>query len=280
MGGFNVKVWISIDMEGISGIVDRDQLLPNGSRYPRARESMMGDLMAVLSALQDEPDVKTVLINDSHDGMLNILPEALPAGVHLISGGAKQWSMNQGAKGADVAFYVGYHARAGTPAAIMDHTYSGEIVRVVINGVEVGETGINAALAGSWGVPIALVTGDDKVAQEASALLPEIETAIVKYGISRRSAELLSRSEVDSRLKEAVRKALGRFRKGALKPWVVKTPVDIQVTVATPGMADRAMYVPGAVRVDGRTVSFIQPNMEEAFRAFYSVMALVGEPLY
>ena len=267
-------------MEGISGIVDRSQLLPEGSRYPRARESMMGDLMAVLSALKDEPDVDSVVINDSHDGMLNILPEPLPANVHLISGGAKQWSMNQGVQEADLAFYVGYHARAGTPAAIMDHTYSGEIVQVVINGVEVGETGINAALAGSWNVPVALVTGDDKVAEEASALLPDIETAVVKYGISRRSAELLSRSEVDSRLKEGVKKALARFRQGALKPWVVKTPVDIQVTVATPGMADRAMYVPGAVRVDGRTVSFLEPNMEEAFRAFYSVMAMSGEPLY
>ncbi len=267
-------------MEGISGIVDRDQLLPDGGRYPRARESMMGDLMAVLSALKQEPDVETVVINDSHDGMLNILPEPLPEGVHLISGGAKQWSMNQGAQGADVAFYVGYHARAGTAAAIMDHTYSGEIARVVINGVEVGETGINAALAGSWNVPVALVTGDDKVAAEASALLPAVETVVVKYGISRRSAELLSRAEVDARLKAGVREALARYRQGAVKPWAVTTPVDIQVTVATPGMADRAMYVPGAVRVDGRTLSFVEPNMEEAFRAFYAVMALTGEPLY
>ncbi len=275
-----MKVWISIDMEGISGIVDRDQLLPDGRRYERARESMMADLSAVLAALKAEPDVETIWVNDSHDGMLNILAESMPDGVHLISGGTKLWSMNQGVDQAHVALYVGYHARAGTPGAIMDHTYSGEIAAVTLNGVEVGETGINAALAGLWNVPVALVTGDDKVAAEARALLPDVETVVVKYGISRRSAELLPRSEVDRRLQEGVRNGLKRWRDGALKPWRLQEPVHLTVTVMTPEMADLAMRCPGARRIDGRTVGFEEPNMEEAFRAFYTVMALSDRPLY
>ncbi|PSR21160.1 MAG: peptidase M55 [Sulfobacillus acidophilus] len=275
-----MKVWISIDMEGISGIVDRDQLLPDGRRYERGREAMMGDLAAVLGALKQEPDVDSICVNDSHDGMLNILAASMPDGVRLISGGAKLWSMNQGAKDADVAFYVGYHARAGTSGAIMDHTYSGEIFAVTLNGQEVGETGINAALAGYWNVPVALLTGDDKVAQEARDLLPEIETVVVKSGISRRAAELLPRAEVDRRLEAGVHQALENYRAGLVKPWRVANPVKLTVTVMTPEMADAAMHCPGAQRLDGRTVGFEEPNMEEAFRAFYSVMAMSDRPLY
>lgn len=275
-----MKVWISIDMEGISGIVDRDQLLPDGRRYERARESMMADLAAVLTALETEPDVDKVWVNDSHDGMLNILPELMPAGVHLISGGAKLWSMNQGVDQADVALYVGYHARAGTAGAIMDHTYAGQIAAVTLNGIEVGETGINAALAGSWNVPVALISGDDKVAFEASSLLPHIETVVVKYGISRRAAELLPRSEVDSRLTKGVHSALKRYRAGLMIPWRLQQPVNLTVTLMTPEMADIAMRCPGSQRLDGRTVGFEEPTMEEAFRAFYTVMAMTDRPLY
>lgn len=275
-----MKVWISIDMEGISGIVDREQLLPDERRYTLGRESMMADLAAVLTALQEESDVETIWVNDSHDGMLNILAEPMPDGVHLISGGTKLWSMNQGVDRADVALYVGYHARAGTAAAIMDHTYSGQIASVTLNGVEVGETGINAALAGHWGVPVALVTGDDKVASEAQALLPNIEPVVVKYGLTRRSAELLPRCEVDERLAEGVQRGLNQYRSGLLKPWVLPTPIHLTVTLMTPEMADLGMRCPGARRVDGRTIGFEEPNMEEAFRAFYTVMAMAPRPLY
>ncbi len=276
-----MKVWISIDMEGISGIVDRDQLLPDGGRYELGRAAMMNDLQAVLLALKDEPDVESIVVNDSHDGMLNILAEPLGEGIRLISGGAKQWSMNQGAAEADVAFYVGYHARAGTRGAIMDHTYAGEIFSVTLNGVEVGETGINAALAGYWRVPVAFISGDDKVVREAQALLPHIEGVVVKEGVSRRAARLLPRPEVNRRLAEGVKKALARYRQGEMQPWVINDPVHLTVTLMTPEMADRAMCCPGAMRVDGRTVAFEEPNMEEAFRAFYVVMALSSNrPLY
>lgn len=275
-----MKVWISIDMEGISGIVDRDQLMPTGMRYPLAREYMLGDLSAVLRALQAETDVESIVVNDSHDGMLNILWDRIPEGVTLISGGAKAWSMNQGVEEADLALYVGYHAMAGATAAIMDHTYSGEIYSVTINGQPVGETGINAAVAGHFGVPVGLVTGDDKVSEEARALLPGVETSIVKWGISRRSAKLLSRREADGVLEAGVHQALDKYRRGLLEAWKVKEPVELEVGVMTPEMADRAMYIPGARRVDGRTVGFTEPNILEAFRAFYMVMASADRPLY
>ncbi|MCL4496037.1 MAG: M55 family metallopeptidase [Firmicutes bacterium] len=276
-----MKVWISVDMEGISGLVDRDQFLPDGHRYETARKAMMKDLTSVLEALEEESDVSAIWVNDSHDGMLNLPAETMPNTVHLITGGSKQWSMNQGVDCADVAFYIGYHARAGTPAAIMDHTYAGEIASVTLNGQEVGETGINAALAGHWNVPVALISGDSQVAQEAQSLLPGIETVVVKYPFSRRSAELLAPLEVDRRLKDGVHRALEKFRQGVVGPWRLAEPIHLTVSLMTPEMADRAMYCPGAQRLDGRKVGFEEPNMEEAFRAFYTVMALnSGRPLY
>lgn len=276
-----MKVWISLDMEGIANVVDRDQLLPEGRRYDRARESLMADLAAVVGALKRQPDVESIMVNDSHDGMLNILAEEMVDGVRLISGGAKPWSMNQGAETADVAFYVGYHARAGTAGAIMDHTYAGEIAGVRLNGREVGETGINAALIGSWGVPVALVSGDDKAAQEAEELLPRVVTVTVKEGISRRSALLWSRPDVNRRLGQGVEEALDRFRQGECQPWRLTSPIVVEVDLMTPDMADRAMYIPGAERQGARGVRFVEPNMEEAFRAFYTTMVMAsGRPLY
>ncbi|MDA8194829.1 MAG: M55 family metallopeptidase [Thermaerobacter sp.] len=272
-----MNIWISVDMEGVGGIVDRDQLMPGRSRYEEGRDYMMGDLAVVVEQLRQAPDVDRIIVNDSHDGMVNVRWDALPAGVRLISGGGKPWSMNQGMAGADAAFFVGYHARAGTASAIADHTYAASIYALRINGLEVGETGLNAALAGHFGVPVAMVTGDDKVAEEARSLLPWVETAIVKHGVTRRAAELLARADTDRALASAVHRALAAVRERRSRIWVVPPPVTLEVTFLTSDMADRALYCPGSARAGGRTVVVTEPDMPEAFRAFYTLMALASQ---
>ncbi len=277
-----MRVWISIDMEGMSGIVERRQLIPGQDQYERGRMALMQDLDAVLTELRGAPDLDgEIVVNDSHDGMLNVLWDRIPPGVRLISGGTKALSMNQGVQHADLALFVGYHAMAGTPAAIMDHTYSGEIFRVTLNGREVGETGINAAVAGHYGVPVGLVSGDDKLAHEVAALLPGAVTVIVKEGVSRNSAGLLSSHETTQRLREGVAEALARARTGSLRPYKVDAPTHWTMTLMTADMADRAMYCPGTERIDGRTVAFTTDTVLEGFRAFYTVMGLAsGRPIY
>ncbi|PSR33287.1 MAG: peptidase M55 [Sulfobacillus benefaciens] len=274
-------VWLSVDMEGISGIVERSQLLPGELQYETGRKFLMSELHTVLAALKSEPDVSEIIVNDSHDGMVNLMWDQIPDGVRLISGGTKAWSMNQGTADADVGLFVGYHAKAGTAAAVMDHTYAGQIFRVRLNGREVGETGINAAVAGHFGVPIAMISGDDKLCLEAGELLPEAVTVMVKEGVSRNSAKLYSTSETSSRLASGVKDALARFRRSELKPFKVSNPAQWEITLMTADMADRAMYCPGMERVDGRTVSYQSSTVLEGFRAFYTVMALTsGRPLY
>lgn len=277
-----MRVWISVDMEGISGIVERRQLLPAQDQYEHGRMALMQDLDAVLTELRGAPDLDgEIVVNDSHDGMLNVLWDQIPPGVRLISGGTKALSMNQGVKDADVALFVGYHAMAGTAAAVMDHTYSGEIFRVTLNGREVGETGINAAVAGYYGVPVGLVSGDDKVAHEVAALLPDAVAVTVKEGVSRNSAVLLSSHETTQRLRKGVTEALARVRKGTLKAYRIDGPTHWTMTLMTADMADRAMYCPGTERVDGRTVAFTTDTVLEGFRAFYTVMGLAsGRPIY
>lgn len=277
-----MRVWVSVDMEGISGIVERRQLLPGQDQYERGRLALMQDLDAVLTELRGAPDLDgEIVVNDSHDGMLNVLWDQVPPGVRLISGGTKALSMNQGVKDADLALFVGYHAMAGTAAAVMDHTYSGEIFRVILNGREVGETGINAAVAGYYGVPVGLVSGDDKVAREVNALLPDAVAVTVKEGVSRNSAVLLSSHETTRRLRRGVAEALARARQGSLTPYRIDGPSDWTMTLMTADMADRAMYCPGTKRVDGRTVAFTTETVLEGFRSFYTVMGLAsGRPIY
>ncbi len=277
-----MRIWLSIDMEGISGIVERRQLLPGQDQYERGRVALMQDLDAVLTELRAAPDLEgDIVVNDSHDGMLNVLWDQLPPGVRLISGGTKALSMNQGVQAADLALFVGYHAMAGTAAAVMDHTYSGEIFRVTLNGREVGETGINAAVAGYYGVPVGLVSGDDKLAHEVSALLPSAVSVTVKEGVSRNSAILMSRHETTQRLRTGVAEALSRARTGSLTPYRIESPTHWTMTLMTSDMADRAMYCPGVQRLDGRTIGFTTDTVIEGFRAFYTVMGLAsGRPLY
>lgn len=273
--------WISVDMEGISGIVDREQLLPGSRLYEASCALMMDDLDAVLAGLSERNEVGRIVVNDSHDGMLNLPWSRFGRGVDLISGGTKPGSMNAGVEAADFAIYLGYHAMAGTPNAVMDHTYSGEIREVMINHKMVGETGLNAAWAGAHGVPVILVSGDQAVAQEATELLPGVETVVVKEARSRRSARLLPPPEVHEALKRKTAQAVERYLTGAVEPLVFLAPLHLEIDLMTTDMADRVMFCPYMERLGGTRVGQTFASMDQLFRGFYTAMALAeGRPLY
>src|SRR5512143_1801552 len=188
-----MRVYLSIDMEGIAGVVHEDQTNPVdprcASEYARFRRLMTLEANAAIEGALAGGATR-VLVNDSHWTMRNLLAEELHPGAELLSGGPKTWSMMEGIdRGWDLAALVGYHARAGTARAILDHTYTDRILDVRLNGVSVGEIGINAALAGAFGVPVVLVSGDAATAAEARALLGDsVRTVVVKEAVSRDSA--------------------------------------------------------------------------------------------
>ncbi len=273
----DIAVFISADMEGISGVVDNLFTTPGESDYPRARQLMTEDCNAAIEgALQG--GATRILVNDSHGPMRNILIEHLDPAATLISGSPKPLSMMTGIDQAwDMAFFVGYHARAGTPDAILDHTWSGIIYEVFLNGREVGEIGLNAALAGSLGVPVTLVTGDDKAAAEAKDLLGDgLQTAIVKRAVGRYAAECLSLEEARNQIREAARRAISDPRPA---PFKVDPPYHLVVGWAKTMYAEVAATVPGSQRLDGRHVEIVLDDMVQlykAWRAFNSLASTVS----
>src|SRR5438552_12129851 len=198
------NVFVSIDMEGIAGISTLQQVWRGSDDFPASRRLMTLEAnAAVEGAFQG--GASSVVVNDSHGDMYNLLPEELDPRAQLLTGTPKPWSMMQGF-GSDfgAALFIGYHASAGTEAAVLDHTYSGRLLyEVRLNGEAVGEAELNAALAGTYGVPVGLVTGDDKACSQAAKRLPGIRTVVVKEGYGRNVAKSLHPSAA----REAIRKA-------------------------------------------------------------------------
>jgi len=204
------KVFISVDMEGIWGVVHGSQTSSEGRDYGAARRWMAEDVNAVIAGLL-EAGATEIVVNDSHGSMRNILAQDLNPKASLISGPPKPLSMMQGIDGSfDVWIFVGYHARAGTAPAILDHTISGGSIRAIkINGRELPELGINAAIAGYYKVPVIMLSGDTETCGQANAILgKDIVTVAVKEGQGRYAAKLLPLEEARRRLKEGAKEAL------------------------------------------------------------------------
>ncbi len=278
------RVYISVDMEGIGGLVDRRQFLPEEREYERSRPHMIREMRTVVEAAW-AAGASRVLVNDSHDGMLNLAYdelEGLPPATELISGTGKRLQMGEGLVGHDVAFFIGYHARAGTAGAIMDHTYTGDVHHVALNGQEVGECGLNAYLAGHFGIPVGVVSGDQALYDEAHPYLGETEFVVTKWALGRKSARLKHPDLVHRELSEAASRAVERIARGqGPKPLVIPTPVTLELGFMTTQGTDLAMLYPGAARVDGRTVEVTCPDMEQAYLAFRALLRLgTGFPLY
>src|SRR3989441_5144592 len=191
-----MRVYISVDMEGIAGVVHESQTDPTtpafAAEYARFRRFMTAEANAAVEGALAAGATR-VLVNDSHWFMRNLLAEELHQTAGVVSGDPKPRSMMQGIDqqgGFDAALFTGYPARAGTRNAILDHTYAGRIHDVRLNQQPVGELGLNAALAGVHGVPVVLVSGDSAVAAEAKDLLGDgVATVIVKEAVRRPAAE-------------------------------------------------------------------------------------------
>ena len=188
-----MKVFISVDLEGIACVVCPVETQLEGVDYEKARSLMTGEARAAAEAAR-AAGATEIVVADSHGHMRNLLPEGLPEYVRLVRGAQRPLSMVQGLDaGCAVALFVGYHAGAGTAQGIMNHSFLGRVIGSVrLNDITVGETGFNAAVAGAMGVPVALVSGDQALADEAAGIVPWAERVVVKTGISSWSAESMT----------------------------------------------------------------------------------------
>jgi len=270
-------VYISVDMEGVAGVVHESQTDPTNpgfaTDYGRFRRLMTAEANAAIEGALAAGAAR-VVVNDSHWHMRNLLAEDLHKGAELISGSPKPRSMMEGIEGGfDAVFCIGYHARAGTRNAVLDHTYADRIYEARLNGQPAGELALNAALAGYYRVPIALVSGDAALAAEARHLLgDEVVAVAVKEAVSRHAARSVAPAVACERIRAGARDALARRH----APFVVSRPVTLEVDFTQTAMADMAELVPGAVRAGARTVTYTHEDYPELFRAWRALYNLAG----
>jgi D-amino peptidase len=259
------KVFVSVDMEGIAGIAHLQQVMRGSGDFPASRELMTEEANAAVAGAFDA-DASLVVVNDSHGDMYNLLAERMDPRAELVIGSPKPLSMMQGfGPEFDVALFVGYHAPAGTEAAVLDHTYSGRLLQSVrVNGEAWSESDLNAAYAGTFMVPVGLITGDDKACAQAAERLPWIRTVVVKDGMGRNVARSVHPSVARQRIREAAWGAVRDAR--SFRPFAPEPPFELEVDVATTSAADLCLLAPGAERGGPRTVAFHTSDFREAFR--------------
>jgi len=278
-----MRVYISVDMEGIAGISHHAPTGRGDDGYPAAVALMVGEANAAIEGAYDG-GASEVVVNDSHGSMFNLLPRDLDRRAVVIQG-QKPWSMIEGARASagseafGVALFVGYHARAGHPSGTIAHTYSGAPTLTTLDGRPVGESGINAAVLGEWGIPVGLVSGDDALAAEIETWLPWAERVVVKRGISRNAAASVHPLAAQDLVRAGADRAVRRASAGELQPLRIARPVTIEVEYVDAGTADHAAVVPGAERYGDRGVRFTAPDAETAYRGFLAGIRLATAAL-
>jgi D-amino peptidase len=270
------KVFISVDMEGIWGVVHGEQVSPGSAEYGSARRWMAEDVNAVITGLLGA-GASEVVVNDSHGSMRNIVADTLNPKAALITGTPKPLSMMQGIDATfDACIFVGYHARAGSAPAILDHTISSATVRAIrINGQELPEMGINAAIAGYYNVPVIMLSGDTETCAQAKSIFgKELVTVPVKEAIGRLAAKLLPAEEARRHLMEAAKAALAA--KGKIAPFRLNAPYTFEVEFLSSAHAEPASLLPGIKRVNPRSVTFGASDYLEGFKLMRAIIALAG----
>jgi len=278
-----MRILISADMEGTCGVVswvhceapELGAAISNQSEYDRARLRMTREVNAAIEgALAGGAD--DIIVNDSHDGQRNLIPEELHPAARYINGADKFFGMMQGIdQEIDAVFYTGYHAKAGTPGAPLAHTWTTTLQDVRFDGVSTGEFGINAAIAGHFGVPVVFISGDEKaVAQTQGILGEQVVGVAVKQGLSTFSAINLHPERARDLIRAGAEQAIAAIE--FAEPYRLAPGATVELDYDHQARADQVMLMPGVTRVAERTIAF-QPEDGIAFtRMFRGCMKLAG----
>lgn len=268
-----MKVYISADIEGIGGVVDRSQLSHEGYDYNRARKLMTGEVNAAIKGAFSG-GANDVLVNDSHGPMTNLLIEELHEEARLITGNQKHLGMMQGIDNTfDAVVLVGYHARHNT-AGVLSHSYHGGVInKICLNGRAVGELEFNSYIAGYYDVPVVLVSGDDMMAEQAKVLNSEIETVIVKNAVSRYTANCLHPNKIHKLIEKQLKQVLKEGPK-TVASCKLEGPVELEVTFTNSGMAENALLMPGSEMVSPNAVKYMAKDVIDAFKVFLILTTL------
>jgi len=272
-------VFISVDMEGMAGVVHLHQVMRGMPEYERSCRLMTAETNAAVAGARRAGATRFV-VNDSHGDMRNFLLDELDDGVEVISGADKPYSMGAGLDPTfEVAFFVGYHASVGTERAIMDHTYGGRTVYGLrINGRAQSEATLNAALAGTFGVRIALITGDRTTVEEATAELAGIEGVVVKEALGRQAARSLHPIQACRRIEEGAYRAYADH--GSRPLYRPQGPFVLEIDWMNANMADLCAQLPDVERAGGRTTRYRTPDFQTCYRMLLALLTMAAPAAY
>jgi D-amino peptidase len=274
IGQVKLKVYISVDMEGIAGVVNGEQTSMSGSDYGLARRWMTEEVNAAIRGAL-AAGATEIVVNDSHGSMRNVIISELDPAAYLITGSPKPLSMMQGIDETyDAIFLVGYHARAGSEDGVLDHTYSSaSVFSIKVNDMELGESEQNALIAGCYDVPVVLVSGDKTVcSQVKKSLGEEVETAAVKEGIGRFAAKSLTPQAAQELIERKAKMALENRKN--VKPLKLKPPYLFELTYLRSSMADAGELIPQVKRTGPRTLVFQTQDYIEGYKLFRALISL------
>jgi D-amino peptidase len=260
-----MKIYLSVDIEGVAGIVERSQgSVDGGWEHDLGRKLMTAEANAAIEGAL-EAGATEIVVNDSHGPMRNLIPTDLHPAARLIQGRVKPMFMVEGLdESFDAVLLVGFHAPAGVRDGVLNHAFHPYELRY--NGVVWSEIGLTASIAGHYGVPVALVTGDDAAIRDAARTIPSHVGVSVKRGISRLAGESLHPEEARRRISAAARHSLERIAEW--KPLEVEQPVTIEMDFYYSPQADVAALIPTIERIGDRTVRFSARDAVEAYRTF------------
>src|SRR5690625_869349 len=273
-----MRLYLSVDMEGITGLPDYRFVSAQANHYERGCQIMTEEANAIIASAFKQ-GVNYLLVNDSHATMTNLKIEALHPEAEIITGGSKPFSMVQGLDESFTgAIFAGYHARAGQPG-VMSHTITLFIRNIYVDDVLVGEIGLNAYVAGYYGVPVMLIAGDDQACLEAKQLMPHIMTAPVKQHVTRASTKSLTPTKSQQLLEEKVAEAVQAVDQ--MKPLTPPEQPTIRVEFANYGQAEYASLIPGSEIEQGTTiVRFQAKDIVEAYQTIVAMATLAGHATY
>ncbi|MFO7246224.1 MAG: M55 family metallopeptidase [Bacillota bacterium] len=272
-----MRIYISADMEGVCGVAAVGHVQPTHAEYQRMRRLMTADVNAAIQGALDA-GATDVVVSDGHGPMTNILIEELHPAARLISGSNRLLGQMEGIddpSGFDAVFFVGYHQREGGGDGVLNHTLIGRLVyEVRLNGEPVDEAAINGALAGAFGVPVALVTGDDAVCADAERRFEGVVTAPVKGALDRVTAVSLSLERARALIQGRAGAAVEAVRRGQVQPYRIEGPVTFEVDFKRTACARVCTLFPGVERRGPRTVAVTAGDVVTAFKQFWGCLIL------
>jgi len=257
-----LKLFLSVDMEGVVGVVTSDHLGPDGFEYQQAREWMTEELLAAIAAARAE-GVTEVVVADSHGNGENILIDRLPEDVTIVRSWPRPLGMMQGIdESFDAAIFLGYHAGTSNPDGVRAHTFSSaKLADVSLNGESMPEGGVNAAIAGHFGVPVIMVSGDDAAVEQVRSVVGDIEGAVVKWAYSFHSARTMTPAASYRLIGEKVRNALRRL--DDFEPFVLPAPITLDVRFKNYRPSELLAYLPIVERTDSHSIRYQAKDMVE-----------------